>query len=74
MQLAINVNDAVADKLLWFLDHFKEDGVEVSSMDDYLKNKRYLEEELARIDSGEGKMLTEEEFWAGIDATLAKNG
>ena len=72
MQLAINVNDTVADKLLWVLDHFKADGVEVSSMDDYLKNKRYLEKELGRIDSGEGTMLSEEAFWAGVDTTLEK--
>lgn len=74
MQFAVNANDAVAEKLLRVLEHFKEEGVEVSPMDDYLKNKRYLENQLTRIDSGEGKLLTEEEFWAGIDQSLEKEG
>ena len=30
MQLAINIkNESIADKVLWMLDHFKNDGVEV---------------------------------------------
>ncbi len=35
MQLALNIqNDAVAEKLLWFLEHFKNDGIERNTIED----------------------------------------
>ena len=35
MQVAINFkNDTVAQKVLWMLEHFKNDGVEVVKLDD----------------------------------------
>jgi len=34
MQLAINIqNESIADKVLWMLNHFKNDGVEVLELD-----------------------------------------
>ena len=34
MQLAINIqNESIADKVLWMLSHFKNDGVEVLELD-----------------------------------------
>ena len=34
MQLAINIqNESIADKVLWMLKHFKNDGVEVLELD-----------------------------------------
>jgi len=40
MQLAINIqNESIADKVLWMLKHFKNDGVEVLELDStYEKN------------------------------------
>lgn len=35
MQIAVNFqNDAVAQKVIWMLDRFKDDGVEVITLDD----------------------------------------
>jgi glutamate dehydrogenase/leucine dehydrogenase len=35
MQIAINFkNETVAHKVLWFLEHFKNDGVEIIKIDD----------------------------------------
>ncbi len=35
MQIAVNFqNETIAQKVLWMLDHFKNDGVEVIKLDD----------------------------------------
>ena len=35
MQVAVNFeNDTIAQKVLWMLEHFKNDGVEVVALDD----------------------------------------
>lgn len=35
MQIAVNfTNEAIAQKILWILEHFKDDGVEVLTYDD----------------------------------------
>ena len=35
MQIAINFqNETIAQKILWLLEHFKNDGVEIVSIDD----------------------------------------
>ena len=35
MQIAVNFeNETIAQKILWILDHFKNDGVEVLQLDD----------------------------------------
>ena len=35
MQIAVNIeNDTIAQKVLWFLEHLKNDGVEVIKIDD----------------------------------------
>ncbi|MEA1919850.1 MAG: hypothetical protein U9N52_08430 [Campylobacterota bacterium] len=35
MQLALNIpNESVAEKLLWMLEHFKNDGIEITTIED----------------------------------------
>ena len=58
MQLAINIkNDSIADKVLWMLNHFKNDGVEVIQLnsdyeDEVLGNFQEGLREIKAIDSG----------------------
>ncbi len=57
MQVAINIEDeAVAQKVLWFLDHLRDDGVEIISIDDkkeeILRNFQEGLEELKRAQKG----------------------
>ena len=61
MQLAINIqNDSIADKVLWMLSHFKNDGVEILELNsDYetevLNNFKEGLQEIKAIEDGSVK-------------------
>ncbi|MBN2894427.1 MAG: hypothetical protein JXK05_00850 [Campylobacterales bacterium] len=51
MQLALNiVNESVAEKLLWFLEHFKSEGIEITTIED-LEDLKLLQEARKERDS-----------------------
>lgn len=59
MQLAINIkNESIADKVLWMLEHFKSDGVEVLELNsqnekEVLGNFREGLEEIKAMNNGD---------------------
>lgn len=67
MQIAVNFqNDTIAQKVLWILDHFKSDGVEVITLDDddqeIIKNFKEGLNEVEMINKGELTSRSVQEF------------
>jgi len=67
MQIAINFqNEAIAQKVLWILEHFKYDGVEVMQIDDsdeeVINNFKEGLGEIELINKGELKSRPVQEF------------
>ena len=50
MQISINIkNDSVAHKVIWFLNHLKEDGVEILNIDTQKPTKSKAEPDLKNL-------------------------
>jgi len=67
MQVAVNFeNETIAQKVLWLLSHFKEDGVEVISLDDtddeIINNFKEGLEEIKLINQGKLTSRPVQEF------------
>ncbi len=67
MQIAVNFqNDTIAQKVIWMLDRFKDDGVEVITLDDsdemIVKNFREGLDELKEIHKGNIQTRAAHEF------------
>ena len=67
MQIAVNFpNETIAQKILWFLEKFRDDGVEVIKIDDndeeILNNFKQGLEEIKLINQGKLKARPIEEF------------
>ena len=67
MQIAVNFqNDAIAQKVLWFLDHFKNEGVDVIRLDtgddEVLEHFRDGLQEVQQITQGEISSRPVQEF------------
>ena len=67
MQVAVNFpNETIAQKILWFLEKFRDDGVEVIKIDDndedILNNFKQGLEEIKLINQGKLKARPIEEF------------
>jgi len=57
----LKVNSKVYDHVMWLLKQFNTEDVEIVS-DDYWKVKAELDESIKKIDSGEMKFFSIEEF------------
>jgi len=67
MQIAVNFqNDAIAQKVLWFLDHFKNEGVDVVRLDtrddEVIEHFRDGLQEVQQITQGEISSRPVQEF------------
>jgi len=50
MQLSLNIkNEQILDKLLWVLEHFKSDGVEIIKKDETVYSDQYIEKNWREI-------------------------
>ena len=56
--LRLKVNDDVYDKLIWFLNKFSKDEIEIiSETEEFIRNQKYLAVELDEIVTGTAKFL-----------------
>ena len=67
MQVAVNFqNDTIAQKVLWILEHFKNDGVEIIPLDsddeEVIKNFKEGLNEIDMINKGEMTSRSAQEF------------
>lgn len=54
--LKLKVSDKILDKVMWLLGQFKSEDLKIVESDDSFEaNKRYVQYELSRLESGESK-------------------
>lgn len=60
--LKLKVSDKVLDKVVWLLSQFRQEDVEIiESGDSFEVDRKYVHEELRRLESGESKSYTIDE-------------
>ena len=60
--LKLKVSDKILDKVMWLLGQFKSEDLQIVESDDSFEaNKRYVQYELSRLESGESKSYSIEE-------------
>ena len=60
--LKLKVSDNVLDKVVWLLQQFKKEDLEIIESDETFEaDRKYVHEELRRLESGESKSYTIDE-------------
>jgi hypothetical protein len=69
------ISDKVYDKFMWLLKKFSKDEVQIITEEgqDHQKTKKYLENELKEMDSGEASFYTIEEAEKKIEDNIRKH-
>ncbi len=68
--IQLKVNDKVYDKIMWLLNKFSKDEVEIVCGNDFLTNKEYLQKELDEISDGKATLLSQNEFEDRLDQII----
>lgn len=72
--IKLKISDKVYDRLLWLLNKFNKDEVEiVSDVDTYAETKYYLEKELNEIYNKEATFHSLEEFDEKLEDSIRTN-
>ena len=72
--IRLKVNDKIYDKLLWLLNKFSKDEIEIVVEDStFNHDQKYLEKELQEIISGEAKFIGVEEAEERLDNRIKKH-
>lgn len=70
--ITLRVDENISDKFMWFLSHFDKKEIEILD-NNFVKNRAYLQDELEDLESGNAKMLSEEEFWNSTEETISRH-
>ncbi|MDI5894718.1 MULTISPECIES: tRNA pseudouridine synthase A [Flavobacterium] len=71
--IKLKINDSIYNELMWFLNRFSKDEVEIiKENEDFTETKNYLERELEDIKSGTATFFTVEEAEIRIEKTIRK--
>ena len=69
----LRVSEKVLEKVLWLLGQFNEEDLQVITDDEeFLAQKKYLQEQAYRLERGEAKTYTVEEADAIFEKTIRK--
>jgi hypothetical protein len=69
--IKLKINDSIYNELMWFLNRFSKDEVQIIKEDeDFAATKNYLERELEEIKSGKATFHTVEETDSRIEKTI----
>ncbi len=72
--LKLKINDNVYDKVLWLLNKFSNDEIEIIIEDDnYIENKKYLENELKEVMEGESGFFSVNEVEQRLEKVIKKH-
>ncbi|MES2804866.1 MAG: tRNA pseudouridine synthase A [Bacteroidota bacterium] len=71
--IKLKINDSIYNELMWFLNRFSKDEVEIiKENEDFTETKNYLERELEDIKSVTATFFTVEEAEIRIEKTIRK--
>lgn len=72
--LKLKVSDKILEKVLKLLSQFKSEDLQVIEQDDpFESNKKYVQRELDRLESGESKSYTLEQLNEVMEKTINKH-
>jgi len=72
--LRLKVNDKVYDKLLWLLGKFDKDEIEIiADASDFIKNQKYLDQELNEILDGTANFMEIDEAEQRLENVIIKH-
>ncbi len=72
--IRLKISDKVYDKLMWLLEKFSKDEIEIlSDNESYAETKNYLERELNEIYSGNASFHSIEEFDRKLENSIRAN-
>ncbi|MBN1340175.1 MAG: hypothetical protein JXA03_12675 [Bacteroidales bacterium] len=71
--IRLRVNDKVYRNLMWFLERFRKDEIQVINEDsEFISMQEYLKEELKLLENGQSEFLTLEELDHELEKTIQK--
>jgi len=68
--IQLKISDKVYDKIMWLLNKFSKDEVEIVCDNDFLTNKEYLQKELDEISEGKAALISQSEFEDRLDQII----
>lgn len=69
--IKLNVSDKILDKVLWLLSQFKSEDLQIiETSPEFESNKKHLEKDLNRLNSGEAKIFSIEETDDFLEKTI----
>ncbi len=72
--IRLKVNDKIYDKILWFLNKFNNDEIEIIIEDvNYVENKKYLEGELKEVLDGDNDFFSVNEVEQRLEKIIKKH-
>ncbi len=72
--IRLRVKNKAYKHLMWFLEKFKSDEIEVLSESKFfLKNQKYLQKELQKLENEESDFVSLEELNEDLEKVIAKN-
>jgi hypothetical protein len=72
--LKLKVSDKILDKVLWLLEQFNSEDLQVIENDErFEKDKIYAQKELQRLESGESKSYSVEELEVVLEKSIRQH-
>ena len=72
--IRLKVNDKIYDKILWFLNKFNNDEIEIIIEDiNHVENKKYLEKELKEVINGDNDFFSVNEVEKRLEKIIKKH-
>ena len=72
--IRLKVNDKIYDKILWLLNKFNNDEIEIIIEDvNYVENKKYLDKELKEVLDGDNDFFSVNEVEHRLEKIIKKH-
>ena len=72
--IKLKVNDKIYDKILWLLNKFNNDEIEIIIEDvNYVENKKYLDKELKEVLDGDNDFFSVNEVEHRLEKIIKKH-
>jgi len=72
--IRLKINDKIYDKILWFLNKFNNDEIEIIIEDvNYVENKKYLENEFKEVLDGDSDFFSVNEVEQRLEKIIKKH-
>ncbi len=72
--IRLRVNDKIYDRLMWFLERFNKEEIQViRENDEFVSVREYLTKELEKIENGTAKFVSIDDLDNELETTIKKH-